>query len=266
MEFSKIGGYGSGLFLVSQLALAGCSSLPPVKEHPAPENVPQGSYVVKTLHRTYYKLDQNRNTPSYIKDGKKFYEVEQAEIIEHRVLNPEKTMLIVMDPWEDVGSDLLNNHCGKVFHGKMLPLVNKCIELGIPVTVLTNAKDAQGYGYDIYRELAELGDQGKLEVVFHGQVDAAGFTKKLKSRGIDTLVYCGFCTNMCLIGRPLGMIGMNLVPGGGFRLFFVPDSSGAIEFGPTWESQEIHNWVSFALSQWLVELIYTDDILKLVSN
>lgn len=265
MNFESIKNYaGKGLLLASQIALAGCvAHCPPVRENPMPDNVPEGSYVLKTLHRTYYKLDVNRNSIPFIRDGQRFYEVDECETIEHRIVTPEKTMLIVMDPWSDVGNDLLNKHCEKVYYGKILPLVHKCIELGLPVTVLTNAKDPDGYGYDIYSELKDLKADGKIDIVYHQDTNTQAFADALKAKGIDTLMYCGFCTNMCIIGRPLGIIAMNLAQNAGFRMLFASDAAAAIEYGKSWETQDIHNWVTFALSQWAVELVEVKDMLEL---
>ena len=67
-------------------------------------------------------------------------------------------------------------------------------------------------------------------------------------------------TNMCVIGRPLGIIRMVHE---GFRIFFVPDAAAAIEHKETWETQDLHKAVTMVLSQWAAELIDVDDVLKL---
>ena len=77
---------------------------------------------------------------------------------------------------------------------------------------------------------------------------------------IANLVYCGFNTNMCVIGRPLGIIRMVHE---GFRIFFVPDAAAAIEHKETWEDQGLHKAVTMVLSQWAAELIDVDDVLKI---
>ena len=165
-----------------------------------------------------------------------------------------------MEPWNEVGDERLNTNSSKVFYAKLLPLAKKMIELGFPAIVLTNAKDKDGYGYDIFPELKEMASEGKLKILYHSEHKPEAFAADLKAKGITTLVYCGFNTNMCVIGRPLGIIRMVHE---GFRIFFVPDAAAAIEHKETWENQDLHKAVTMVLSQWAAELIDVDDVLKL---
>ena len=217
-------------------------------------------YDIPTLHRTYFKLDENRHLFPYIKDGNRFYEVEEAVHHPVRQFDTTKTLLIIMDPWNEVGDERLNTNSRNIFYGKLLPLAKKMTELGFPAIVLTNAKDKDGYGYDIFPELKELAAQGKLEILYHQEHKPEAFAADLKARGIANLVYCGFNTNMCVIGRPLGIIRMVHE---GFRIFFVPDAAAAIEHKETWEDQGLHKAVTMVLSQWAAELIDVDDVLKI---
>ncbi|ACO74626.1 hypothetical protein LHK_01640 [Laribacter hongkongensis HLHK9] len=77
---------------------------------------------------------------------------------------------------------------------------------------------------------------------------------------IDTLIYSGFASNMCVIGRELGMIRMQSK---GFRLFFVPEASAAVEFGESWDTGEIHKSTTLLISHWIGELISLKDFLLL---
>ena len=80
---------------------------------------------------------------------------------------------------------------------------------------------------------------------------------------IDTLIYSGFASNMCVIGRDLGMIPMQIK---GFRLFFVPEASAAVEFQDSWKNNALHESTTLMISQWVGELINLNDFLSLSEN
>ena len=64
---------------------------------------------------------------------------------------------------------------------------------------------------------------------------------------------------MCVIGRSMGMIPMKTK---GFRLFFIPDASAAIEFSNSWETGQIHQSTTLLISQWVAELIEFQNFMK----
>ena len=53
---------------------------------------------------------------------------------------------------------------------------------------------------------------------------------------------------MCLIGRELGMIPMK---NQGFRLYFVPEASAAVERKDSWRSSDAHEDATQLISQWV---------------
>ena len=47
----------------------------------------------------------------------------------------------------------------------------------------------------------------------------------------------------------------------GFRLFFIPEASAAVEFPDTWEDQSIHRATTKVISQGIAEIVEFDDFL-----
>ncbi len=166
-----------------------------------------------------------------------------------------------MDPWEDSGSSFLNNYFDPIIKGSLLPLIEKSLTLNIPVIVLTNAPvENADYSNKVHPAIDALAKLGKVHIVYHQETDSSRFSEWLRRMSIDTLIYSGIASNMCVIGRDLGMIPMQ---GKGFRLFFVPEASAAVEFGESWNTGEIHKSTTILISQWVGELISLNDFLVL---
>lgn len=83
----------------------------------------------------------------------------------------------------------------------------------------------------------------------------------MRSQGIDSLIYIGFASNMCVIGRRMGMIPMVHE---GFKLFFVPEASAAVEYPDTWQDQSIHRATTRIISQWIAEVIDYEEFMQAV--
>jgi nicotinamidase-related amidase len=179
---------------------------------------------------------------------------------ERRISNT-NSALIVMDPWKDEGSAFLTSYYEKIIKSKVVPLVRKAIALGIPVLILTNAPDPDlVYGSQIHPDLEELLIQGSVEVIFHQSTNSEKFSEWLREMSIDTLIYSGFSSNMCVIARELGMIPMQIK---GFNLFFVPEASAAVEFGDSWNTGDQHKSTTLLISQGIGEIIAFRDFINL---
>jgi nicotinamidase-related amidase len=218
-------------------------------------------FQIKTTSRSYFARDETGSLIPELRNGKKFYKVGENVYNFSRPLHTNKTALIVMDPWEDSGSSFLNDYYEPVTRKKLIPLINKSINLGIPVVVLTNSPlESADYSNKVAPEIENLAKQGKLSIIYHQSTDSKRFSEWLRSMGIDTLIYSGFASNMCVIGRDLGMIPMQLK---GFRLFFVPEASAAVEFQDSWKNGALHESTTLMISQWVGELIKLNDFLSL---
>lgn len=216
---------------------------------------PSGSepYELGTTRRSYWALDDQGNVR--LRDGKPY----RGEKIYHfrRTIDPGRTAVVVMDPWVDMCSDHLNSYHRKIMQEKVVPLVVRAVERGHPVIVLTNHPSMKSTT-NIHEDLAAMVHNDSIGLMYHQGLDARDFARFLRSHGIDSLIYVGFSSNSCVIGRPAGMIRMKEQ---GFTNYFVPEASAATEFQESWSDQSIHNASTLIISQWLGELIDWDEFM-----
>jgi nicotinamidase-related amidase len=235
-------------------------------ELPELKNSLEKIYSIEALSRSYFLEDsfgalipENGKRTGYYKvsekvGGGKVYKFD-------RQISNTNSALIVMDPWKDSGSAFLTSYNEKIIKSKVTPLVRKAIALGIPVLILTNSPDLDlAYGSQIHPELEKLLIPGRVEVIFHQSTNSEQFSEWLREISIDTLIYSGFSSNMCVIGRDLGMIPMRIK---GFKLFFVPEASAAVEFGDSWNTGNQHKLTTSLISQWIGEIIRFEDFINL---
>jgi hypothetical protein len=158
----------------------------------------------------------------------------------------DNTAFIVMDPWIDAPSDFLNNYFGRIIKRKIIPLVNLLRKCGFKIYTLTNnCKEIKPSPYSC--KIDNFFERN-TEVLYHDSQTPESFMKLLQERNISNLVYMGFASNMCVIGRNLGMIAMR---NRGFSLYFIPDASAAVEVGYKWEDQKLHKAATLMISQWI---------------
>jgi nicotinamidase-related amidase len=213
-----------------------------------------------TTSASYFARNESGDLLPTMIDGKRYFLPRQSTYAYRRTLSLRRTALIVMDPWEDAGSEQLTRHFRAIQQHGLQKLIVKSIDLGLPVIVLTNAPRADAdYGSAVAPEIRLFADHGAVKIVFHETAGPDAFTSWLKSMKIDTLIYSGFASNVCVIGRELGMISMQQR---GFRLFFVPDASAAVEESGTWETGEIHRQTTRLISNWIAELIDLGEFLN----
>jgi len=222
----------------------------------------EGVFQIEALSRSYFALNEQGALIPQRRQGKKYYKVGEARYRFVRRLSIANTAIVVMDPWEDVGSDFLNRHYRPILKKAVIPLVRQGLALDIRVIVLTNdpAKNPADYASAIDPELQQMVDEGQVALFYHQDFTAQSFTKLLKDQSVDTLIYSGFASNVCVIGRELGLVPMQ---NKGFRIFFVPEASAAVEFANSWKTGEVHEDTTRLISQWLAELIDLNDFLKL---
>jgi len=219
----------------------------------------QSTYSVKTKSKSFFARDKDGNLIPETRQGLRYFQIGEGEYSFQRTILSDKTALVVMDPWADSGADLLNRYFAPVFRSKVLPLVRKSIELGIRVLVLTNnPKITADYSSEVFPELQALADGGRLKILYHQDFDDQRFADYLRAMSVDTLIYSGFASNLCVIGRSTGMIPMQSK---GFKLFFVPEASAAVEYKTSWKSGDVHQATTSLISQWVAELIKFDDFM-----
>jgi len=209
---------------------------------------PGGKYQVATYRQSYFKL--NNNGAPELKTGRVIHSEDTYHF--ERMIHPSKTVIVIMDPWVDMASTHLNELFGQIVEFRIIPLVEKALERGHSIIVLSNDPHTVGYNTNIHPKLAALASTGIINILYHQNFDDEQFSTYLHRQGIDTLIYTGFASNMCLIGRKTGMIFMSHQK---FRLFFVPQASAAVEYPDTWDDQSIHQATTNIISQWIAEII-----------
>lgn len=215
------------------------------------------NYSLNTSRYSYFKLDSQGFLE--LEDG---LPVRAEDVYRfERTIYPQRTAVVVMDPWVDMASEHLNEYFSEIIESRIVPFLKKAIELGHPILILTNDPKSVDYNSKIHDDLESLVAFGKAELLFHQDMDDELFAAFLRSKGVDSLIYVGFASNMCVIGREMGMI--NMVQQG-LKLYFVSEASGAVEYLDSWDDRTIHMATTRIISQWVAELIDYEEYLGLV--
>jgi hypothetical protein len=216
---------------------------------------PGGAYTVTTYRQSYFQLNENGGLVE--EDGlpiraEKIYELK-------RTIDPNTAAIVVMDPWIDMASDHLNEYYGRILDSHVAPLVNEGLDRGHRIIVLTNDPKVVKYNTKIDPKLAALVADGKATLLYHQDLDDDLFAEYLHKAGVNTLIYVGFASNMCVIGRRMGMIPMVQQ---GFKTYFVPEASAAVETEGTWDSGSVHRETTRIISQWIAEIVHYDEFMQ----
>lgn len=213
------------------------------------------SYQVITEKYSYYLLDDSGNL--VYSNG--FPIIEDRKYFITSDIDPIQTAIIVMDPWIDSPCDFLNEYYLESFEKYLYPLVCRAKSIGHQVIILTNDPAHVRYTTKIDNRLVALIDNQQVHLLYHHNFNETSFSHWLAGRNINTLIYTGYASNMCIIGRRLGMI---MMLHQNYRLFFVPETSGAIETKDSWDTGEIHQIMTTVISQWIAKLIHWDDFME----
>jgi hypothetical protein len=213
------------------------------------------AYAVTASKQSYFQLDENGGFVE--KDG---LPIRGENVYRFtRMIDPNVTAVVVMDPWIDMASDHLNEYYGRIAESHVVPLVNKSLERGHRVIVMTNDPAVVKYNTKIHPKLAALVESGKATLLYHQDLDDDEFAEYLRKDGISTLIYTGFASNMCVIGRRMGMIPMVQQ---GFKTYFVPEASAAVETEGNWETGRVHRETTTIIEQWIAEIVHYDDFMQ----
>lgn len=211
-------------------------------------------YKVQTRIYSYFSVNENGKLK--LRNGLP-YKSEKEYILE-RTIQPKSTAVVVMDPWIDMADDDLNVFFGNIINTRIIPLVSAAVSREHPIIIITNDPKKK-YNTRIHPDLNTLVQTGNGTILYHQNIDSQHFASLLRSMNIQFLIYMGFASNMCVIGRPMGMISMKYQ---GFNIFFVPGASAAMEISDTWKNQYIHNATTRIISQWVAEIIDYEDLLS----
>ncbi|MBQ3054868.1 MAG: hypothetical protein IJC88_02060 [Oscillospiraceae bacterium] len=180
-----------------------------------------------------------------------------------RRFESKKTAIIIMDPWINTPSDFGNEYFGRVTDEKILPLVRAAQKSGHQIIVLSD--DPSGpYNSKIPQELQEMVDDGRATLFVHGKTSLEDFKNYALQHGIEKFVYTGFCTNICILFRELGL--PNIVRLRIGEAYLIPDCAAAMEHGDTWDSQIVHQSAALLISQAQALLIEYEDIMNAITK
>lgn len=240
------------VFLLSFLTVSESFALFSENKYPQSQqrdNSYSADYIIDSYVHSHFALDNEGNL--ILKEGKPY--PKEGIYRFKRKINPYKTAIVVMDPWVDMPSDFLNKQFKNVMEKYIIPLVKKAIERGHRVIIFTNNPNIFEYSTKIHSELENLCKSGKADLLYHQDFDdKSKLSNYLKSRDIDTLIYTGFASNICLLNRSVGMVSMKQE---NFKIFFIPEASAAIEYGISWRKKDIHNTVTKIISQSIGEIV-----------
>ena len=124
------------------------------------------------------------------------------------------------------------------------------------------------YASDIQQALSLLKGKGSDVIQHYSQKmqlasDVENFERELRDNGITNLIYLGFASNMCIIGRRVGMFGMYQR---GFSTYFVPESSAAVETGEGWNNGLFHEFTTSLIQHNFPGTISKSSILNSLSG
>jgi hypothetical protein len=220
---------------------------------------PSKDITVTATKRSFFKVTTNEE----LKLNKKGIPFESKnELVSSKVvLSTSDTAFFVIDPWVDMPSDFLNKNYGPIIDNFILPLIQRINKKAYPVYVFTNNCNfikPVPYGCKIPEAFELMAKKyPSLNIIYWQDLDIDNFVNSLKKQGINNIVYTGFASNGCVIGRPVGLVNMLYR---GFKLYFIPEASAALETKTTWKTQKIHHATTVTISQWMGGLIHYKDI------
>lgn len=223
------------------------------------QNLASNSINIPTTQLSFF--ERNSNGALMLDKQNRPYQGKQETVTSNVEFSPANTALFVIDPWNDMPSDFLNQYYGKIIQSYILPLTQKASASGFPTYIFTNdckAIKPVPYSCKIPEKFNSMAKAYPYtEIIYWQDLKVTTFIKSLREQGIKHIIYTGFSSNVCIIGRPIGMINMLQE---GFSLYFIPKASAALETQKTWKSQKIHHATTTIISQWMAKLIKYDDI------
>ncbi len=233
-------------------------------------------YYLKNFQDKYDKLIYNYYSEiKYTESENRFYEysletkylpLSNKSLLSEKNINeniknitkfiPSKTAFVVMDPWhfKDSKKEKL------IIEKKIIPLINKALKKNHKVFILTvDPKIVKNKNQRVHEKLIKMTDKN-LFLIYHENHNKEKLSEFLRSKDISSLIYLGFHSNACIINRELGIINMKLQ---GFKTFFIPEASAAIED----DGLDIfHNIATTMIKRYWAEEIDYDHIIGKLSS
>lgn len=169
---------------------------------------------------------------------------------------------MLLDPWDNAPSKFLNNYYGRITKKYIEPLILEASKKGFTIYIFTNncaSIKPIPYSCGIPKTLLAIEKKyPNVHLQYWQNIKASQFERSLKKNGFSKLIYLGYASNFCIIGRPLGLVAMDVK--GGFSLYFIPKASAAVEAPHDWKSKTLHKATTIIISQWMAKIIKYSDI------
>lgn len=170
-------------------------------------------------------LETRKFAPS-LKEGIYDTEMDSDYTYRQRLLDLNKTALIIVDPWAYRPNDGMQKRVQENMRSKLLPLLGLARDHNMTIVYAPNR-----------REIAEIVKPLQDEYIVDSNNemdDTIELDECLKARNITTLLYAGYASNWCVLNRPTGILKMSQL---GYDIILVRDCTLAFEMPETLDSE-----------------------------
>lgn len=181
---------------------------------------------VLALDENEIELPLRVRTIQYSFDGNQDSERDATD--ESLVLNLKvsETALVLIDVWAWHPIEGWQERAEVKIRDKLYPLLQEARKAGILVIHASHGNPVHPWATPL-----------EGEMVLEDQYDAYQVFEELRNRGIKTLIYAGYATNMCVLVRPIGMI---QAKGQNFNVILVRDATIAVETPESLDGEWAH--------------------------
>jgi nicotinamidase-related amidase len=148
-------------------------------------------------------------------------EMDCAYSYETLSLLPSKAAFILIDVWDRSYNDGLSERIDRNVREKLVPALEAAQAYGLTI-IHSPHLEGSTLGYKIH----PLASPRDGEFIVDGPQEQEMLLSILKGRGITTIIYVGYASNMCLLNRPTGFQEMKKQ---GFEIILLRDASLAVE-------------------------------------
>jgi nicotinamidase-related amidase len=148
-------------------------------------------------------------------------EMDSAYSYETLSLLPSKTAFILMDVWDRSYNDGHSERINGNVREKLVPALEAARAYGLTI-IHSPHLEGSTYGYKIHPLASPQGG----EFIVDGPQEQEMLLSILKGRGITTIIYAGYASNICVLDRPTGFQEMKKQ---GLEIILLRDASIAVE-------------------------------------
>ncbi|MBL4889628.1 MAG: isochorismatase family protein [Candidatus Lindowbacteria bacterium] len=185
----------------------------------------RSGFTATTADGTEFKLEVRRLLVSQFEDT---YDTEGdsrrlKELVE---LRTGRTALLLIDVWAGHPNDGWKERTNQLIDSKIAPLIKTARDNGI--LVIHAPHDS---------EIADAATPVAGEIVMKETLypeETLELDRYLKERGITTVIFAGFASNLCLLNRPVGLINVRRL---GYETILLRDCTIAYETAETLEEE-----------------------------